>query len=417
MVNTKYRFIRDDFFIETNMDKYHPSDEESKNLRSQLPMVWHKAIDFSVYDQDGNKWIDLTSGIFVTNTGHSNSVVKDAIKKQLDSDLSFSFLYPTEIRRKFIKRILEISPPHFEKAVLLNTGSEATDMAYKLIKFWSVGKKKKYIVCFEGSYHGRVLSGDLISGGPNNSSWSGVKDDSLVFLKFPYNQEDKFDPSLLPPPGEIAGFMLETYQGWSSQFYPNDFISALYRFAKSNGALICFDEIQAGFYRMGSLYGYMQYGEQIKPDIICLGKAMASPLPMSAVLSTAELIDGAQKIGGTHAGNPVCCAAGLANIDILENKNFQNRLSKKIKVFENRMKELESFSSVDYTNACGMVGAILFKEDKVATDIVMELVRRGVMPVNTWHSSIKIGPPLTITVEALNEAFDVIEGVIGDLYE
>jgi acetylornithine/succinyldiaminopimelate/putrescine aminotransferase len=152
----------------------------------------------------------------------------------------------------------------------------------------------------------------------------------------------------------------------------------------------------------------MQYGD-FEPDIVCLGKAISSPLPLSVVLSTKELIDGAQKIGGTHAGNPVCCAAALANIEFLTDKGFQRGMVQKIELFEKRLKSLEKFEQVDYINACGMVGAILFKDKQRATDTVMELVRRGVMPVNTWHASIKIGPPLTISLEALNEAFDVIE--------
>jgi len=414
MIETAHRFIQDNFVLETDKSKYYPSIHESKNIRSQLPMVWDKAVDFNVYDTEGNKWIDLTSGIFVTNSGHSNPIIKEAIKKQLDQDLSFCFLYPTEIRRKLTKKILDVSPEHFEKVVLLSTGSEATDMAYKIIKYWALEKKRKYIVCFEGSYHGRVLSGDLISGGPNNSYWSGVKDDDLVFLKFPYDPQSEFDPSLLPPSDEIAAFMLETYQGWSCQFYPQKYIEDLYTFAKSNGCLVCFDEIQAGLYRMGSLYGYMQYGD-FKPDIVCLGKAISSPLPLSVVLSTAELIDGAQKIGGTHAGNPVCCAAALANIGFLTDTGFQALLPEKIELFEKRMKSFERFEQVDYVNAVGMVGAILFKEKEESVKTVMELVRRGVMPVNTWHASIKIGPPLTITIDALNEAFDVIEETLRDV--
>ena len=414
MIKTKHRFIQDNFVLDTDKNNYQPSINESKNIRSQLPMVWDKAIDFTVQDVDGNRWIDLTSGIFAANSGHSNPCVKDAIKKQLDKDLSFCFLYPTEIRRALAKKIVDVSPEHFEKVVLLSTGSEATDMAYKIIKYWATKNKRKYIVCFEGSYHGRVLSGDLISGGPNNSHWSGVKDEDIVFLKFPYDPESRFDPSLLPPAGQIAAFMLETYQGWSCQFYPEHYIRELYSFAKSNGCLVCFDEIQAGLYRMGSLYGYMQYGD-FKPDIVCLGKAISCPLPLSVVLSTAELIDGAQKIGGTHAGNPVCCAAAMANIEFLTDEEFQNGMIEKIELFEKRMKSLKKFEQVDYINARGMVGAILFKSKQRSVDTVMELVRRGVMPVNTWHASIKIGPPLTITIEALTEAFDVIEETLRSI--
>jgi len=412
MVNTKHRYIRDDFELSTSISSAHPSKYESNNIRSQLPIVWHKAVDFNVYDKLGNKWIDLTSGIFVSNSGHSNPSILKAIKKQIDKGLSFSFMYPTEIREEFAEKLLAMSPSHFEKVALLNTGSEATDTAYKIIKYWARKNKRKYIICFEGSYHGRVLSGDLISNGPNNSEWSGVTDEDIKFLKFPYDPDSKFDPSLLPPADQIAGFILETYQGWSSQFYPQNYFDDLYAFIKRNGCLLCFDEVQAGFYRMGTPYGYMTYGEGVEPDIICLGKSLASPLPMSAVLSTANLIDGAKKMGGTHSGNPLCCAAAIANMDFLNNESFQEELIKKIDAFETRMASLEKHRCVDYVNAKGMVGAILFHEKNIADKAVVGMVHNGVMPVHTWSKSIKIGPPLTITVEAINEVFDTIEEII-----
>ena len=295
---------------------------------------------------------------------------------------------------------------------MLNTGSEATDIAYKLIKRWATKNDRKYIVSFRGSYHGRVLSTDLMSSGEGNSKWSNVVDDDILFLDFPYDKEAKFDPSVLGDPKNIAAFMLETYQGWSSQFYPSQYMKDLYNFAKQNGCLVCFDEIQAGLYRMGEIYGYLTYGEYIKPDIICLAKALGAPLPTSVVLSTKELIDGGTKLGGTNAGNPLCCAAAIANIDFLTNEAFQAQLKKKVEVFENRLKRLEKYEIINYVNARGMVGAIIFNNKEDANAVVVNCVRHGVMPVNTWSTSVKVGPPLTISIDAINEAFDVIEGCI-----
>jgi len=412
MINTKNRTIHDTFDINDDLTGFHPSELESDNINSQLPMVWHKAKDFNIYDEHGNKWIDLTSGIFAMNAGHSNPVINQAIKNQLDADMVFSFLYSTKIRKTLAERLLEISPSHFEKVVLLNTGSEATDTAYKLIKYWAKANDRKYIVSFRGSYHGRVLSTDLMSGGQGNSNWSNVTDDDILFLDFPYDKETQFDPSALGDPSKIAAFVLETYQGWSAQCYPDKYMRDLYDFAKQNGCLVCFDEIQAGFYRMGEIYGYLTYGDYIKPDIVCLAKALGAPLPISAVLSTRELIDGAKKLGGTNAGNPLCCAAALANIEFLTNKDFQSDLKRKIKVFENRLKNLEKYDIINYINVRGMIGAIIFNNKEIANSVVVNSVRKGVMPVNTWSTSIKIGPPLTISIDAINEAFDVIEECI-----
>jgi len=409
VTNTKHRFIKNDFKMKEDLSNNNPSEYESTNIRTQLPIIWDKAKDFYVFDENGNKWIDLTSGIFVSNSGHSNPKINEAIKNQLDSDLCFSFFYPTKIRQELGKRLIEISPKHFEKVVLLNTGSEATDIAYKIIKTWAKKSNKKYIITFEGSYHGRVLSSDLICGDSKSSEWSNVVDDDVIFLKFPYDLDTKFDPRLLPPSDQIAAFFLETYQGWGAWMYPQDYIKDLYDFARKSGALVCFDEIQSGFYRMGTLYGYMIYGDYLKPDIICTGKAISAPLPMSAVISTKDLIDNTEKLGGTHAGNPLCCAAALANIDFFEDQNFQNELSEKVKIFEKRLKSLKRYDSINTVNVKGLVAAIIFHNPDDATKVILNCVNEGVMPMNTWSTSIKIGPPLTITIEALNEAIDVIE--------
>jgi len=117
-------------------------------------------------------------------------------------------------------------------------------------------------------------------------------------------------------------------------------------------------------------------------------------------------------MGGTHAGNPLCCAAAMANIEFLTNENFQAQLKEKIKVFEARLKNLEKYDIIDYVNARGMVGAIIFNKKADANAVVVSSVRNGVIPVNTFSTSIKIGPPLTISVDALHEAIDVIEGSI-----
>jgi len=413
MIETKNRTILDGFELKNNHLTAKKQKYESIAISNQLPIIWHKAKDFNIYDQSGNKWIDMTSGIFVANAGHSNPQVNNAIKAQLDRDMSFAFLYNTEIRYEFIEKLLEISPNHFEKAVLLNSGSEITDIAAKLIKFWAKKNERKYIIVFEGSYHGRTLGADFLCGTPNSTSWSGIKDENIIFIKFPYNNE-KFDPSILPEPNKIAAFFLETYQGWGACMYPKHYMRELYTFARNNGALVCFDEVQAGFYRMGELYGYMTYGDYIKPDLICLGKGISSSLPMSALLGTKEIIDVdfEAKVGGTHSGNALCCAAALANIDFLTNSEFQEGLKERVKLFESLSHALIDFKSVTKINCKGMVAGIVFRDEPTATKVVKECAKNGVLPVYTFRNSIKLGPPLTITKDAIKEALGVISECI-----
>jgi len=408
MVNTKHRNINN-FSLETAEYRKFKHDYEPSNI-CEMPVKWHKAKDFYVFDDNGNKWIDMTSGIFVTNAGHSNQFINKAIKDQIDDDLIYAYQYNTDIRRKFIKKLLEISPPHYDKVVLLNSGSEATDAAYRLIKIWGKKHNKKYIVTFSGSYHGRVLSSDFIGGTSTSTDWCNFKDTEIWFLPFPKGGDEELDLNDLPPLDEIAAFFLETYQGWSAWMYPQKYIDKLYQISRDNNILFCFDEVQAGFYRMGELYGYMTYGDY-KPDIVCLGKGLTSSLPLSAVLSTSDIIDldPTANLSSSQAGNSVCCAAGLANLEFLTHPDFQYKLSERIKVFEKRSTNLLKYKSVVDVNSKGMVAGIIMDSTPRTNNIVDYCVINGVLPVWTKRESIKLGPPLTISQDAIHETFDVIE--------
>ena len=410
MVKTKHR---DTVNFEFDVEKYREIKHKYEpNSICEMPVKWHKAKDFSVYDDKGNKWIDMTSGIFVTNAGHSNPKINQAIKDQIDADLTFGYQYNTDIRVNFLEKLLQISPPHFEKAVLLNSGSEATDTAYRLIKLWAKKNNKKYIITFEGSYHGRVLSSDLIGGTSTSTAWSNVVDDDVCFLSFPKDGEE-LDIDKLPPLDEIAAFFLETYQGWGALFYPQEYIDKLYKVAKENNILVCFDEIQSGFYRMGPLYGYMTYGDY-EPDIITVGKGLTSSLPLSAVLSNRDIIDIDIKanLSSTHAGNSLCCAAALANLEFLTNESFQEDFKRRARLFEKLNKELEKEEGVETVNVRGMVSAIIVKDSDMGNYVTDKCVKEGVLTVWTKRESVKLGPPLTISESAIVESMEVIRNAI-----
>ncbi|MDO8553020.1 MAG: aspartate aminotransferase family protein [bacterium] len=413
-IKTKYRNIRADFKLrETPLFKKLVSLEPA-STKNTLPITWAKAKDFSVWDDKGNKWIDMTSGIFVANAGHANPKIKAAIKKQLDSDLLFAYNYPTEIKKKFIEKLLAISPKHFNATTLLNSGSEAMDTAYKLIKLYGNKTGKKYVVSFTGNYHGRGLSNELISGGPKSAAWAGVTDSDIVFLDFPYDMKAEFDYKKLPQGTDIAGFVIETFQGWGCWMYPKKFLRDLYTFAKKNKALVCFDEMQSGFYRMGPLYGYMTYGD-FKPDILGLGKGISSSLPLSAVLSRKELfdIDKNADLHGTHSGNALCVAAGLANLEFLSSHEEIARRKKTSAIFEKELLALEKSPLVRQVNVSGLIAGIIFEDKEDSMAIVRECVNRGVLAMLIPRNSIKLAPPMTITPQALTEAMGVLREAIA----
>ena len=410
MITTEHRYIKDfQFDVKSYRDfkhKYEPS-----NI-CEMPIKWKEAKNFYVFDDKGNRWIDMTSGIFVTNAGHANPYINDAMKQQIDSNLVFAYQYNTDIRNKFIEKLLEISPSHFDKVTLLNSGSEATDAAYRLIKLWGKKNKKKYIVVFTGNYHGRVLGSELIGGTSKSTDWSNIKDSEIWFLPFP-KKGDKLKLKDLPPLNKIASFFLETYQGWGAWMYPQKYIDDLYQISRDNDILFCFDEVQSGFYRMGELYGYMTYGDY-KPDLITLGKGLTSSLPLSAVLSTKEIIDidSSANLSSTHAGNALCCAAGLANLEFLSGDKLQKGFKKKVELFERLNKDLEQEEGVEVVNVKGMVSAIIVKDGDMGNYVAENCLKNGVLTVWTKRESIKLGPPLTISESAIIESMGVIRDFI-----
>ena len=162
-IKTKFRTIRSAIpapeteEILADLEKY-----ESRSMQGQLPIVWDKAIDYNVFDKMGNKWIDFTSTIFVTNIGHANQHFVTSLRNALDKNLIHSYAYATEIRARYIKKLIEFAPKQFEKAFLLSAGTEATEAALKLMRMngQRIGKKKGGIICFEGNWH-RINNGKL----------------------------------------------------------------------------------------------------------------------------------------------------------------------------------------------------------------------------------------------------------------
>lgn len=414
-MKTKFREIQPSFRLNKKGLYARISGMEPRSAGNSIPLTWAKAKDFSVWDAEGNKFIDMTSGIFVANAGHSNPKIKRAIKKQVDVDLLFAYNYPTAIKEKFERELLSLVPKYFDTVALLNSGSEAMHLVFKILKLYGTKHKKKYIITFNGSYHGRGLSSDLIAGNSKNAKWSRITDEDVVFLDFPYDASTQFDSSVLPPPNEIAGFILETFQGWGAWMYPKPFVIALAAFAKKHKALLCFDEMQAGFYRMGPLFGYMAYGD-IQPDMLALGKGISSSLPLSAVLSRKELLNIEEDAVhyGTQSGNAVVLAAALANIEFLSSTKQKEHRKKIIPLFEKEARSLRHYPIISAVNVRGLVAGLIFKTTEDASAVIYECIKRGVLPVCTNRNSIKLGPPLTITPEALKEAFTVMRAVLAE---
>jgi 4-aminobutyrate aminotransferase-like enzyme len=421
--------------ILTNLEKY-----ESRSMHGQLPIVWDRAEDFSVFDIAGNRWIDFTSTIFVANVGHSNPHVSQAMKAVLDRPLYSCYAYANPIRAQYLEKLIAFAGYPFEKAFLLSAGTEATEAALKLMRMQGqkLRKRRRGIICIEGNWHGRTLGAQMMSSNLAQRDWIGYQDVDIHHIPFPYPWVlNGRDPVVFLEEGlqqlsakgvdlaqNVCGFMLETFQGWGAVFYPKEFVQAIERLCHQHQILLTFDEMQAGFGRTGKAFGYQHY--DVTPDLICCGKGMGGGVPLSAVIGRAEIMDlpDVGNMSSTHSANPLVCAAGLAVIEEIESRNLIAETSRKGEILFKGLRELQQRfpDRISQLLGNGLIAAVVFRspatgeEDGPFTSRVAErCMQKGLLVVHTGRESIKLGPPLTIPDAALLEAIDVLGQAIAEI--
>ena len=411
---------------------------ESRSMHGQLPIAWSKAKGFNIYDLAGNKFIDFTSTIFVANTGHSNERIKKYINETVNSNLMHSYAYLNKIRARYLEKLIKFCGKGFEKAFLMSAGTEATEAAFKLMRMYGKKKKKRRlgIICFEGNWHGRTLAAQMMSGNNKQKEWIGYHDKDIHHLPFPYpwlvkkGEETKFfEKSILKLKKkinlkkDICGVMIETFQGWGAIFYPKKYIQLFYNLCKENDILICFDEMQAGFSRTGKNFGFQHY--EITPDLICCGKGMGGGIALSGVIGKKKIMDLPEvgNMSSTHSANPLACSAGLAVIEEIEKKRLTQNAKKKGELLHKNLSKISrQHPGLMEINGKGLIAAMIF--DKNYKNINFKLkklvelcIKDGLLLVYTGRESVKIGPPLTITASAINEATNIIEKNINRIFK
>ena len=415
-------------------------ENESRSMHGQLPIIWDRAEDFSVFDMAGNKWIDFTSTIFVANVGHSNARVTASIKAALDYPLYSCYAYANPIRARYLEKLIAFAGPPFEKAFLLSAGTEATEAALKLMRMQGqkIGKRRRGIICVEGNWHGRTLGAQMMSSNLAQREWIGYQDADIHHIPFPYPWVlNGRDPIAFLEEGlkrlsekgvdlaqDVCGFMLETFQGWGAVFYPKEFVQAIEHLCQKHQILLTFDEMQAGFGRTGKAFGYQHYG--VTPDLICCGKGMGGGVPLAGVIGRAEIMDlpDVGNMSSTHSANPLVCAAGLAVIEELESRNLIAETARKGELLFSGLSDLQLRfpDRISQLLGMGLIAAVVFRSpltgeaDGLFTSRVAErCMQKGLLVVHTGRESIKLGPPLTITDAALFEGIDVLGESIAEI--
>ncbi len=435
-VATKFRKIKTKLPVPESLKVFKTlSESEPVSMMGQPPIVWDKAEGFQVYDKWGNKWIDWSSGVLITNAGHGRKEIIKALKEILDRKLLATYVFIHEKRAELTKMLQAISPdPANYLVFLLSTGSEATENCIKLAKTWAFekhGPQKKYFVSFNNAFHGRTLGAQLAGGNPKLKTW--IVDEGKTFIQVPFpdgykNENTSFDLFLTTlaekgiKPEEIAGVMTESYQGVGPDFLPVEYAKKLEAFCLENDIITIYDEVQSGFGRTGKMFCYEHYG--IKPDLIACGKGISSSLPISAVIGRKDIMSlyAPGSMTSTHSASPLPVVAAVESLRIIRREKL---VEKAASLGEILIPELTRIRN-KYPEVLGCIhgkglvaGIQVVKKGTKVPDSEMALkinekcFHKGLLmfaPVGIAGECLKIAPPLMISEEALREAI----GVFGE---
>ena len=361
-----------------------------------------------LYSPDGKIYMDMISGIGVSNIGHRHPHVIKAIKDQLDKHLHVMVFgeYIQSSPNALAKKLASLLPPSLNCCYFVNSGTEANEAALKLAK--RITGRTEIISC-KKSYHGSTHGSLSVSGNEVKKQAFRPLLPDVKFIEF-NNSTD-----LKEITNRTSCVMMETVQGDAGVRIPDkDYLQAVRKRCSETGAQLILDEIQCGMGRTGKLFAFEHY--DIVPDILTIAKAFGGGLPIGAFISSEEnmkLLSHDPMLGHitTFGGNPVCCASALATLQVIENENLLARVESKGQLIE----RLLQHPKIKAIRRIGLLFAFDFDSPETVNNIVNKAKEKGV--ICYWFlshpNSFRIAPPLTITEEEIEKActiiFDAIE--------
>jgi 4-aminobutyrate aminotransferase len=413
----------------------------SPSYTRSYPLVARRGRGIVVEDVDGNEFFDFSAGIAVTSTGHCHPDVVAAIQKQAGELIHMSgtdFYYEALVT--LAERLSKIAPmlgPH--KIYYGNSGAEAIEGALKLARYHT---KRQQVIAFFGAFHGRTMGAlsltaskpqqkrrfsPLVPGVTHVSypdvyrAGVGPQDAEKFALGCARYIEDKLFKTILAPE-EVAAIFVEPIQGEGGYVVaPTIFMQELRRICDKHGILLVLDEVQSGIGRTGKWFAVEHTG--VHPDIVCMAKGIASGMPLGVTLSKADIMDW---VPGSHAstfgGNPVCIAAALATLDVIEKEGLLRNSQEVGDHMQKRMADWPKKHKIvgDIRGRGLMIGVEIVKNQTTreygASErdrIVEAAFERGVLFLGCGPSTIRIAPPLVVTKDEADVAMDVLEEAIS----
>lgn len=369
-----------------------------------LALEIEKAEGIYLYDTTGKKYMDLISGISVSNTGHRHPQVVNAIKKQVDNYLHLMVYgeYIQSPQVKLAEMLASLLPDTLNNIYFVNSGSEAVEGGLKLAKRYT-GRKK--IVAFHNAYHGSTHGSLSIMG--NNDFKHAFKPLLEGISHIHFNKIE--DLSIIDT--DTACVIIEPVQG-EAGIMPADkeYLKALRKKCNETGTLLIFDEIQTGIGRTGTMFAFEGYA--VVPDILLLAKGLGGGMPLGAFISSKEIMQSLTHnpiLGhiSTFGGHPVCCAAALANLQVVIEENLVSQVERKSSLF---VKLLQQNKSIQSIRKSGLMIALQMDNYEQVKRVIDMCIDNGV--ILDWFlfndSSIRIAPPLTIKEEEIKAACNII---------
>ena len=361
-------------------------------------------------DRSGKKYIDLISGIAVSNLGHQNQHIKSALLDQLNKHLHIMVFgeFCQEIQNKLAQKLATFLPESLNCLYVVNSGTEANEAALKLAK-QATGKTR--LVSFRGAYHGSTHGSLSVSG--NEQKKYAFRPLLPDVLQLPFNDCDALESI----DHQVAGVIIEPIQGDAGVRIPSkEFMAKLRRICDEHCILLIADEIQTGFGRTGKLFAYEHF--DIVPDIVTIGKAFGGGMPIGGLVTSQKIMSlftSNPPLGHitTFGGHPMCCAGALAGLEVLENENIVSKVEQKGVLFESLLKH----KMIMEIRRKGLFFAIELENPDIVQKVVEGCKNKGLL--SFWFlscpESFRIAPPLIITEKQIALSCEIINEVMDEL--
>jgi len=408
-----------------------------RGVSNLLAVYLDSAENAELRDVEGRRYIDFAAGIAVLNTGHNHPLVKRAALEQIERFTHACFqVTPYESYVALAERLNRVVPGVTpKKTIFLSTGAEAVENSVKIARAYT---GRPAVIAFSGGFHGRTLMGLALTGKvvPYKKGFGPFPGD-VYHAPFPMTYHGITTERSLEAletlfkadvdPRSVAAIIVEPVLG-EGGFYvaPVDFLRALRRVCDEHGILLIIDEIQTGFARTGRLFAIEHAG--VEPDMMTLAKSLAGGYPLSAVTGKAAIMDAPEPggLGGTYAGSPIACAAGLAVLDVIERDKLTTRAAGIGDHLMSRLRTLaQGHSSIGDVRGLGAMVAFELVRDgdprqpdtELTKALVAAVAKQGLVLLSCgiFSNVIRILVPLTASDALIDEGLGIIEHALGEL--